>query len=345
MSRDPSAIAIKNGQFFGLEVKPSEAEIVIVSAPGEVTSLYREGTRGGPDAWLVASYQLDFHTPFLEKAWKMKLATVAPNPAWRKDAEKWRALAKGYIEFLEGGGDPETNLDWKRSLEELNLASEKFHHSVEREVAHWLEQGKRVALVGGDHSVSWGAIRAHARRQPISILHFDAHADLRIAYEGFEHSHASIMNHFYRFDGVQALVQVGIRDVSPQELSIIAENPDRISTFFDWDLQKRLMKGEAWAKIAEDIVSKLSERVYVSFDIDGLDPRFCPSTGTPVPGGLDFSQALFVMDQVRRSGREIVGLDLVEVAPHPTDESNQWDGNVGARLLFHMCAMMASTKR
>ena len=342
-SRDPSSIAVKNGNYFGLEVPIADAEIVILQAPWDVTTSYQDGTRNGPQAVLDASYQLDLFTPFFKEGWKLKIATAAVPPNWLRDAEKFRALAKSYIQFLESGGDVEKSTDWSRTLEEINAASEKFHASLEIEVGRWLDAGKKVALIGGDHSVSWGTLRAHCRRKPISILHFDAHADLRLAYEGFPHSHASIMNHFYRHEGISKLVQVGIRDVSPQELAIIAENPNRIKTFFDWDLQSRQMNGESWSNVSQEIIGHLTDSVYISFDVDGLDPRFCPHTGTPVPGGLDLGQALFLLQAVVASGRTIVGVDLVEVAPDPVDSENQWDGNVGARLLFHLCALMRAS--
>ena len=99
------------------------------------------------------------------------------------------------------------------------------------------------------------------------------------------------------------------------------------------DLRRGLFDGESWGRLAGRIAADLPQEVYVSFDIDGLDPSLCPHTGTPVVGGLSFPEAVALLRTVAESGRRIVGFDLNEVAPDPTGRS-EWDGNVGARLLY-----------
>jgi agmatinase len=117
-----------------------------------------------------------------------------------------------------------------------------------------------------------------------------------------------------------------------------------MKVYFDEDLNQRKFSGENWSKTASEIVSQLPQNVWVSFDIDGLDPRFCPNTGTPVPGGLDFQEAVYLIAAVVRSGRTIIGFDLNEVAPSPNGD--EWDANVGARLLYKLCAWtLASQKK
>src|SRR5262249_16504471 len=146
-----------------------------------------------------------------------------------------------------------------------------------------LDAGKIPCVVGGDHSVPFGAIRAYAERHDdLGILHFDAHADLRPAYEGFEFSHASIMhNVITRLPRVTKLVQVGIRDFSEQEHEMIRASDDRIVTYFDVDMKKRLRSGADFDRYAVDVAVDLPKHVYISFDVDGLDPTLCPHTGTP----------------------------------------------------------------
>jgi len=199
-----------------------------------------------------------------------------------------------------------------------------------------LAQGKLPGVVGGDHSVALGAIRAVAERHPgLGLLHFDAHADLRRAYEGFRWSHASIMyNVLSDVPGVARLVQVGVRDYSDEEEAFLQANRGQVTTYFDPDLRRSLVDGESWSRIALRIVASLPRDVYVSFDIDGLDPALCPHTGTPVPGGLSFAEASAVLRLVVESGRRIVGFDLSEVAPDPA--GGEWDGNVGARVLYKL---------
>jgi agmatinase len=169
----------------------------------------------------------------------------------------------------------------------------------------------------------------------LGLLHLDAHADLRPAYEGFTWSHASIFyNVLDRIPGVAKLVQVGIRDLSEEEAEIAATSGGRAVIHHDDDLVARKFDGEPWGRIVDGIVGELPANVYLSFDIDGLDPALCPNTGTPVPGGLSFQEAVYLVAAVHKSGRRIVGLDLCEVAPGP--EGDEWDANVGARLLYKM---------
>jgi agmatinase len=209
-------------------------------------------------------------------------------------------------------------------------------------------------VLGGDHSTPFGAIRAYGGHHPgLGILHIDAHADLRDAYEGFTWSHASIMNNVVRRigskGGIATLVQVGIRDLGEREHRMIMEPRPRgesaITTYFDATAKARLHAGETWAAICDEIVGRLPKKVYISFDIDGLDPVLCPDTGTPVPGGLSFNELLELLRALGRNGRRIVGFDLNEVAPSPRTPRPEWGGdwnaNVGARALYKMIGAAA----
>ena len=186
-----------------------------------------------------------------------------------------------------------------------------------------------------------GAIQAFSKKYKgdFAVLHFDAHADLRKAYQGFTHSHASIMyNVMTGTHKPKKLVQVGIRDFCEEEFDFIESRND-IRTFFDLDLKRRLMNGESWSQIANDIVKELPEKIYISFDIDGLDPVYCPNTGTPVPGGLQIEQVFYIFRLIAETGRKIIGFDLNEVSTGglPLNKSDEWDGNVGARILYKLC--------
>jgi agmatinase len=213
---------------------------------------------------------------------------------------------------------------------------------VYEETRALLVAGKMPVIIGGDHSVPFGAILAYAETHPnLGILHLDAHADLREAYEGFTWSHASIFhNVITRVGGVDRLVQVGVRDLSNAESAMIDNSQGRIVTFFDSDLAARKEEGATWAEIADEIVAALPRDVYLSWDIDGLDPTLCPSTGTPVPGGLSWNEAIGLLRALRRGGKRIVGLDLCEVSPGETE----WDANVGARLLYKMIGFALMTQ-
>jgi agmatinase len=227
-------------------------------------------------------------------------------------------------------------VDLLRRAQAVDRLSAAMTEQVRGEARTWLDRGRLVGLIGGDHSTPLGLIQEVAARHPgLGILQLDAHADLRPAFEGFRFSHASIMdNVLATAAGVARLVQVGVRDFGAVEAAAIRASGGRVRTWFDPDLRERLQDGEPWSAIAREIVSALPETVYLSFDVDGLDPALCPHTGTPVPGGLSFAEAVSLLRHVAKSGRRIVGFDLVETAPGPAGD--EWDANVAARLLYKM---------
>lgn len=325
---DPGGVGAKNGNYFGFPYEEADAEVLILPAGWDVTTSYREGTSAGPAAVLDASPQLDFTSPYRARAWETRIASLKPDPQWLEWNRHLRPLAREVIEALESGRAPDPK--W---LERVNEGGRVFHRAVEARARAGLAAGKRVVTLGGDHSVALGPIRAHAEAfQKISVLHIDAHADLRVAYEGFEHSHASIMHHVSLLDSVETLVQVGLRDVSPEEMAY-AESTAKIHAHYDWDLRRATARGSSWQEQCRKIIAPLGELVYVSVDVDGLDPKYCPGTGTPVPGGLELWELFFLLEEVEASGRRFVGADLMEVAPGATE----WDANVGARILFQLC--------
>jgi agmatinase len=323
---DPNAAAAPDAGIFGLTHTPQEAAVVLLPVPFEATCSYGGGTAQGPKAIFEASKQVDLFDLETGKPYEAGIAMLEEPEAVRRWNDEARALAEPIIE-AGGGGDPAP----------VNALCEKMNDWVYSHARAWLDRGKLVGVVGGDHSTPFGNIRACAEvHGDIGVLHLDAHADLRNAYEGFTWSHASIMfNVLERVPQVKRLVQVGIRDFSQSEHQLIASSArGRVVTFYDGELSRARDAGETWRAQVERIVSRLPPIVYLSWDIDGLDPTLCPHTGTPVPGGLSFNQAVTLLDGLVRAGKRIVGLDLNEVAPGP--DGDEWDGNVGARLLYKM---------
>jgi len=308
---------------------------VLVPVPWEATTSYGGGAAHGPRAIFDASMQVDLYDLDVERPYQHGIHMLASPPdvaAWNEEA---KAAAQKVIARGGAHGDPEL----LAALARVNELSERVNAHVEREVTRLLRAGKVVGVVGGDHSVPYGALRALAseRKAPFGVLHFDAHSDTREAYEGFTHSHASIMyNVLEHVPEVKKLVQVGIRDVCEAEMRYCESQGERVRIFFDRDIARRKLEGERFIAIAREIASALPDELWISFDIDGLDPRFCPHTGTPVPGGLDFHEAVAILREVVRAGKKIVGFDLNEVAPNLRDEQDEWDGNVGARLLYKL---------
>ena len=258
--------------------------------------------------------------------------------------EKGSALrqeAEFYINKLSQETDSDEKVTLKEILKKINAAGNELNQWVKNESLELLNQNKIVALLGGDHSTPLGLMQALAEKhRAFGILHIDAHADLREAYEGFEFSHASIMFNAIKIPQVTHLVQVGIRDFCEAENNLI-QSDKRITTIFDRDIKHQQYEGSSWASICDNIVETLPEKVYLSFDIDGLDPKLCPNTGTPVPGGLELEQAIYLIEKLVYSGRTIIGFDLNEVVPG----DDEWDANVGARLLYRLANMCLVSNR
>ena len=307
---------------FGFDTTLADADVVVIGVPWEPTVSYGRGTSTTPGRIVRASHQLDLYDAFAGR-------NVGPEVAFVL-REDWLALNDAACAAAERG-----------DRAAVDDASARLNDELRRDAAHWLAAGKRVGVLGGDHAAPFGAIAASADAHPgIGVLHVDAHHDLRIAFEGYAHSHASIMHNVLAdVPGVARLTSVGIRDYSVHERERAAKD-ERVATFYDRDTKRDGFRGRTWADQCDEIVATLPDTVYVSFDVDGLDPRFCPHTGTPVPGGLGFDDAVHLLETVTTTGRRIVGFDLCEVAPGPGDD--EWDLNVGARLLHRLVARVGA---
>jgi agmatinase len=337
---DPSAAAASDG-LFGLPFTPEAARTVVVPVPWEATVSYGAGTADGPAAVLKASRQVDLLDRETGRPYEGGIAMLPISPEVRAWSDRARALALPVIEAGGPGEDPAR----RSAAAEVDGLGDRLNQWVYERVRDLLAADKLPGILGGDHSAPFGGIRAVAEKHPgLGILHFDAHADLRRAYEGFRWSHASIMyNVLAELPGVARLVQVGVRDYSDEEDAFIRDHSDRVTTYFDPDLRRSLFDGESWSRLALRIVASLPREVYVSFDIDGLDPALCPHTGTPVLGGLSFPEATTLLRLIAESGRRIVGFDLSEVAPDPA--GGEWDGNVGARVLYKLIGFALLSRR
>lgn len=331
---DPNGTGQDNGNYFGLPFTPEDSELVLLSVPWDVTASYGGGARFGPDAIIGASTQLDLYDSLNPGGWKRGIGTIGIDYGIQDKSEFLRDEAVKVMKHLEHGG--KTSDDYVvRKAERINNASLELNDYVYRQAEDWFAQNKIIGLVGGDHSTPFGLIKALAEKEgDISVLHIDAHADLRPGYEGFEYSHASIMyNVITKIPGVRQLTQVGIRDLCDIEAAFAKENP-KVELFTDYALASEAFRGTTWDEQCRRIIETLGDKVYVSFDIDGLSPENSPNTGTPVPGGLSFNQAVYLLDKAASSGRTICGFDICEVAPH---NDNEWDANVGARTLYKLC--------
>jgi len=312
------------GTFFGLPHTLEQANLVILSIPWDLTVSYHEGASDGPAAIKEASLQVDLSILGIKDAWSAGMVEYPyPNHLHLRSKELRTKAVNNSID----------------SIEEINQASRQLNQWVRESAIDLLSKDKLVIALGGDHSTPLGLIQAlAAKHDSFGILQIDAHADLRDSYEGYDFSHASIMYNALKIPEISTLVQVGIRDFCKEEQEFMEKSLDRIHTFFWQDTTDQLFSGKNWEELCLEMIEPLPNMVYVSFDIDGLNPGLCPNTGTPVPGGLDFYQAIFLIRMLVESGRTIIGVDLSEVSP---GTENDWDANVGARILYYLAGWTA----
>lgn len=333
---DPNGVGLENGNLFGLPCNWDTAEIIVWGIPWEVTVSYGSGTAQGPQAILRESPQLDLYDFDNPNGWQqgIYLAGIPDFIQAKNDALKPKA--QRIIEYISQGYEPSEDATTAAILSEINQECQALNQWVYSQARSVLEQGKKLALLGGDHSVPLGYLQALSEEyEDFGILQIDAHSDLRQAYEGFEFSHASIMTNILKLPQVTKLVQVGVRDVCAAEVETVKHSQGRIITYYDPTLKTQLYTGATWYSLCQEIVAQLPQQVYLSFDVDGLDPKLCPHTGTPVPGGLELEAVFHLCRILIESGRSLIGFDLCEVG------NGVWDGNVGARILYKLCNLLA----
>ena len=340
---DPNSAGNPNNNIFGLPFSEDEARVVILPVPWEVTVSFGSGTARAAEQIMKASLQVDLFDPDVADGWKEGFYMKDTDSKILFKSDYLRKEAELYIDYISKGDEIDNNKFMCKALKEVNEGGHFLNNWVYQQTKELLAQGKLVALLGGDHSTPLGFYKAIAEKWgDFGLLQIDAHCDLRDAYEGFEYSHASIMyNTLKEVPQMQKLVQVGIRDYSEGEHQFIQENSDRVKTYFDRDIRVRQYEGETFKQIVAEIIDQLPQKVFISFDIDGLDPKLCPNTGTPVQGGFETEQVFYLFNKLRESGKQIIGFDLCEVSTSETG----WDANVGARILFKMCNLLVANNK
>ncbi len=342
-SFDPDAAALPGSGIYGLDLEASEARVQLLGVPFDATTSYRKGTARGPAAILAASHQVDLYDALQAswpssdgKPWQAGIAFELDEEIARLNAEA-TPLAQAVIDC---GGVLGGDAQLMEGLERVNRIGTEVNARVGEWTATALDRGKLIGIIGGDHASPFGAIQAAAQRYPdLGILHFDAHADLRKAYEGFTWSHASILaNVLEELPTIQRVLSVGLRDVGEREAQTIASSQGRIEAIYDHEWAAWRSAGVDLGLHVRDHLDALPRDLWISFDIDALDPALCPATGTPVPGGLSWEDAMLWLGSLAASKKRIVGFDLCEVSPgeNASLASDSWDAMVGARLLYRL---------
>ncbi|HVB03404.1 MAG TPA: agmatinase family protein [Chitinophagaceae bacterium] len=344
MAIDPynsSGPGLFHNNIFSLPFHAENARLILLPVPWEVTVSFRTGTARAPEHIFQASKQIDVLDLESDNGWKQGFFMSYPDKHLLLRSDYLRKEAELCINLLHEGGKINDNEYLKKSHREINEGCFKMNEWVYKQSREILGNGKLLGLVGGDHSVSLGLFKAIGEKYgDFGILQIDAHCDLRRSYQGFTYSHASVMyNALEEVPQLKKLIQAGTRDFCEEESQRIMDSNNRIVSFNDAQIKERIFNGETWKSICEDIISGLPAKVHLSFDIDGLDPKLCPHTGTPVPGGFDIQEIFFLLKSILNSGRTLIGFDLVEVSYRHDD----WDVMVGARVLFRLCNLLVSS--
>lgn len=290
--------------FLAIEEKYSNlhnAKIAILPAPYEYTVSYGGGTKFGPKGIIEASAYVEFYDDEFdsELCFEHGIATLE-----------------------------ELNFDGKIDKEALDL--------IEENVTKLLDLGKFVVTLGGEHTISTAPIAAHFKKYPnMSILHFDAHSDLRESYQDNIYSHASFMARVAEFFPNEKITQVGIRAQCKEEAEFIKSK--NINTFYASAIRRKI-HGDNWQK---SIVDSLADEVYVTFDVDYFEPSLMPSTGTPEPDGFLYSETLDIFRELIRQNKKIIGFDVVELSP---TEGLSHPDLTTARLIYKMLNFAFSKK-
>lgn len=327
-----------NNNIFGLPFSEEESELILLPVPWEVTVSFGAGTARAAEHIFKASLQVDLYDTDNPEGWKKGFFMRPIDKKILLKSDFLRKEAELYIDFISKGETVSGNKFMTKSLKEINEGSEMLNNWVYQQTKQLLDAGKMVGIVGGDHSTPLGYWKALGEKHgDFGILQVDAHCDLRVAYEDFIYSHASIIyNGVNQINALKKVVQIGVRDFSKAEKEYAENSNGRIVTYFFEELKRRQFEGETWKNICDEVIAQLPEKVHISFDIDGLDPKLCPHTGTPVQGGFGAEEINYLFSKIKKSGRKLVGFDLVEVG---VDEI-EWDANVGARQLWKLCNLM-----
>lgn len=272
----PDKFLDQESNFLRIDQKAGEeATIYILPVPYEHTVSYGGGTKDGPQAIIEASAYVEF---------------------FDDETAKELCFDKGIATL------PDFDFGVKKDSAMLE--------ALKDEVSGLINAGKYVVTLGGEHTISSAPIKAHYEKYPnMCVLQIDAHSDLRQEYEGSPYSHASVMARVADFMPADKIHQVGIRALCKEEYEFIQE--EGVNTYF----ASAIRRGEYGSNWIEDVVEYLDDEIYLTFDVDGLDPSIMPSTGTPEPEGLSYTEAIELIRAIKRAGKKIIGMDVVELAP------------------------------
>jgi agmatinase len=288
---------------FDMESTYKTAKLILLPVQFDSTCSYNFGTCDAPYEILTQSYQVDIDKKL-----------IADKIFWQEFD-----IIKKY-----------------NTRENIEFNSNKVYELV-YDKCKKIIKNKTSGLIGGEHGVAYGHIKSLSEKyenEKICVIQFDAHMDLRKKYQDITYSHASVMRNVLDNCKNIDIIQIGVRDFGNEESELVKSEDykHRIFTIYD----KFIYECKLSCNMG-DITNSLSvvesyDKVYISFDIDVFNPSLCPNTGTPVPGGIEFNDMLFIFDELKKFN--VIGFDLCEVG------NKNWDANVGSRVLYELCKLM-----
>jgi agmatinase len=316
---------------FGLNYDQNNSNLVIIPISWDATSSYKRSSAESPSKIIKPSYQIDLQDPdfgfFADKG-----ICLLPSDRSIKKLNKESSILIDYIRERENISKKD-----KIILDLINENSNSVYDISYNLAKSYLNKEKKTAFLGGDHSCALGLIKALSQiYDNYSILQFDAHLDLRDAYQGLKYSHASVIyNAIKNFKQIKKIINIGARDYSQEEFNLSKKLGDKYSLFTSSYIFSKIADGINYNNIFDKIINSIkTKNIYISFDIDCLEQNFCPNTGTPVPGGLSFNQISYFLKKIKDHNFNIIGFDLSEIG------NSEWDLNIGMRILFKLSALI-----
>lgn len=327
--------------YFRLPTPPSKADLVLVSVPWGVTLTSGNGTLYTPDAIIESSARVCRYDVASGTTIKGRVATADVDYDIQELAQHLNSDAKHLFQRLSSGGTIDGDY-YRRKKNRIEAGFAEMHERVYGQVVSYVRQGKTIGIVGGDHSVSFGAVRALAERNDgLGILYLDSHCDLKSRFDILKYSPRSIAGSILKeIPGIHSMTQVGVCEATRSEFEIASSEP-RLTIFTRGNVTERTGNGERWADICNEITATLPEKVYISLDVDVFESGSFPNVVYPVPGGMRFEDMMFLLRTVATSGREIVGFDVTEIVPAA---ENSIDAVNGAYLIARLAAMALESR-
>ncbi|MEO8584166.1 MAG: arginase family protein, partial [Flavitalea sp.] len=259
---DLNAPSNPTNNIYGFPITEDEAKLIILPVPWEVTVSYNAGTARASEHIFKASMQVDVFDADYPHTWRKGYYMRPADKKILMKSDYLRKEAELYIDYISRGEDLTKNAFMSKSLKDINEGGIFLNNWVYEQTKELMNKGKLVALLGGDHSVSFGYFKAIGETHgDFGILQIDAHLDMRKTYENFIYSHASVMyNALQEIPQLKKVVQVGVRDYCQEEWDYARSNSQRVVTFFDRHIKEKQFDGMNWKQIADDIINQLPEK-------------------------------------------------------------------------------------